>query len=579
MKCLYGSLRTVCVLTLLLSTVCRAAVPFDSISGEWARETLQRLTVEEKIGQLLIPAVIINPDLNDPVIQAGLQRIDQTPVEVMINDYHVGGLLYLYKTTTPAGQIEFTRACQDKAAIPLLITQDLEWGLSMRLKDVIVFPHNMTLGAIQNDELIYAMGVEVGRECALLGVYANLAPVVDVNNNPNNPIINTRSFGENPEAVARKGELFMRGMQDSGVISCAKHFPGHGDTAVDSHHDLPLLTHSRERLEQVELVPFKRMIGAGVSSVMIGHLEVPALDATPHCPATLSYPIVTKLLQEQLQFKGLVITDALNMDGVLKYNNPGEAELKALQAGADILLCSKNNRAAIDAIKSALADGTWSYEELDKRVYKILCAKEWVREQGIVTAPISVIVQSLEQPAVFDLRQQLYDEALTVVKNNDNILPLVGDISVACLQIERPSKTPSRFVVTRSTEVTHFSLDVDVPLAVVDELVEKLMAYDVVAIGIHALNNDEHARYGLSDSTLHLIKTLLERNKKVATVLFGTPYALKFFENVPAVAVAYEDIPSAMWAAAQVLFGARPPHGKLPVSACAQYPAGLGLTW
>lgn len=571
--------RTIVALFFFIVVPCRASMPCAAVSGDWAQETLNRLTVDEKIGQLLVPAVIINPDLNDADMVHAMSRNDQTPVDQMIKNYHLGGLLFDRKSTNPAGQIEFTRACQAMSDIPLLIMQDLEWGLSMRLKDVVVFPHNMTLGALQNEELIYQMGVEVGRECALLGVHMNFAPVVDVNNNPNNPIINMRSFGEDPYAVARKGELFMRGLHDGGVLSCAKHFPGHGDTEVDSHEGLPVLNQSLDRLQRVELVPFKTLIEAGVPAVMVGHLAISAFDASPCLPATLSHRIVTTLLKRQFNFNGLIITDALNMEGVLKHHKPGELELMALYAGADILLCLKNNHAALDAIRHALATGMWSMDELDKRVYKILCAKERIRAQGTVDAPVESIVASLHDGAVLDLRQQLYDEAITVVRNEGNVLPMVGDISVACVQIQSPAPAPVRFTTTRSFDLTHFEIAPNVSRATMDEYIEQFMEFDIVAVGIHELNNNASARYGLSDATLYLFDALAARGKKVVAVVFGTPYSLKFFEHVPAVVAAYEDEPAAMWAAAQVIFGSHAPKGKLPVSASAQYPAGCGLTW
>jgi beta-N-acetylhexosaminidase len=574
----YG--RACAAMALMMIGALRAQTsPFADITGEWAWQTLNSMSVEEKIGQLLVPAVMIYPDLSDPILQDAFNKIDQTPVEQMVKDYHIGGLLLHKKTTDPAGQIEFTRAIQTLSPIPLLITQDLEWGLSMRLKDVIVFPHNMTLGAIQNDEFIYAMGVEIGRECSLLGVHVNFAPVADVNNNPNNPIINMRSFGENPAMVAHKAELFMRGLRDAGVLSCAKHFPGHGDTEVDSHDGLPCINHSLEHLHEVELAPFKKLIEAGVPLIMVGHLEVPALDATPNMPATLSYPITTEVLRNNMHFDGLIVTDAMNMDGVLKNSKPGEVELKALLAGADIILCSKNNRAALGAIKQALDDGTWSYDELDQRVYKILCAKEWANRQGQVTAPIPSIVQSLHDDVVIDLRQQLYDESTTVVKNEGNILPMVGDISVACLQIQKSSGTKGCFALTRSTNVTHFEIAPDATQVEVDKLLEQVQEFDVVAVGIHGLNNNANDRYGISDATLYFFDALAARNQKAVAVVFGTPYSLQYFKDVPAVVAAYEDEPAAMYAAAQVIFGAHAPHGKLPVTACEQFPAGRGLSW
>jgi len=323
----------------------------------------------------------------------------------------VGGVIFLGKGTLEK-QFNLTKEFQQLSAIPLLICMDFEWGLTMRVSDAMKFPRNNILGFLppEHDNLIYQMGYEIGKQCKALGVHVNLAPVVDVNNNPNNPVINTRSFGSDKELVAYKSILYMKGLQDAGIIACAKHFPGHGDTDADSHYDLPYLSHLKERLHDVELFPFARMIDEGVMAIMSAHLEVPSLEKAIHLPASLSYSILTTLLKQEMGFEGLIITDGLGMVGVTKYHELGELELKALQAGNDLLLCPVDVPTAVKAIKKAILDGRYSEQELDKHVFKVLKAKAW--------AQVDRIPESFDRHEFFSdsaqvLQQKLYEHIIT----------------------------------------------------------------------------------------------------------------------------------------------------------------------
>lgn len=372
----------------------------------WVESTLQSLTLREKIGQLFIVAA------KSATIQegSGVNSVESNPynadaIRQLIVDYGVGGVIFLGKTTTDA-VTRSVSSFQELSKVPLLITLDAEWGLGMRLKDAMSFSRNDMLGKM-DDDVVRCVAQEIGRQLALIGVHMNFAPVVDVNNNPNNPIIGTRSFGDEPQLVAQKGIAFMYGLQDAGIIACAKHFPGHGDTAVDSHIDLPLILHDRDRLNNIELYPFVELIKGGVLAIMIAHLEMPALESGHHVPTSLSYSVVTNLLKNELNFKGLVITDALEMKGVSNYYEPGYIELQAFLAGNDILLCPLDVPGAIDLIEQAIRDGRVAEQELDMRVRKILLAKAWtLTRHPLSTNPIYNYEQ-LHTPEAYVLQQQL----------------------------------------------------------------------------------------------------------------------------------------------------------------------------
>lgn len=302
-------------------------VALDSKMEQWVDSVYQNLSYEQQIGQLFMIAAYSNKD-----------NQHKQEIEAAIKKHHIGGLIFMQGG--PGRQAHLLNHYQSISKVPLMISMDAEWGLAMRLDSTVRFPKQMTLGAIQDNKYIYKMGEEIARHCKRVGMQVNFAPVVDVNVNRNNPVIGTRSFGENKVKVAEKGIAYMRGMQSQHVLANAKHFPGHGDTDVDSHKDLPIINHSVDRLHDIELYPFKRLIADSLASMMVAHLYVPALDKTPNTATTLSPKVVNKLLKEELGFKGLVFTDALNMKGVSKFYSPGEADLKALLAGNDVLLLS-----------------------------------------------------------------------------------------------------------------------------------------------------------------------------------------------------------------------------------------------
>ena len=343
-------------------------------NNKWADSLLQTMTLDEKIGQLFM-------------VSATSAKDDLLAVDDLIKTYHVGGIIFF--KGSPLKQIVQTNYYQSVTKIPLFIAIDGEWGLSMRLENTPIFTKQMQLGAIRNDSLVYEMGKEIGRECRRMGININFAPDVDINNNPLNPIIGDRSFGEERDRVAKYGAAYMRGMQEAHVIASAKHFPGHGDVAVDSHKDLPVLCKTMEQMDSLELYPFRYLSDRGVMSIMVAHINIPCLDSTPNIPATLSPIVVTDLLRKRLKFDGLIFTDALNMKGVTKYFKDGEAEWLALRAGADVLLCVDSVAIAYQRIKSALDSNLISEQEIDAHVLRILKGKYWSGLKNI--SPIDTV--------------------------------------------------------------------------------------------------------------------------------------------------------------------------------------------
>jgi len=337
----------------------------DSLAQKkWVDTLLNTMTIDEKIGQLFMVQAYSNKD-----------KKHSDFIEALIEEYHIGGLIFMQGT--PEKQALLNNNYQLISKIPLLIGFDGEWGLDMRLKNTYRFPWNMTLGAIRNNKLVEDFGKQVGKHCKRLGIHINFAPVVDININPENPIIGNRSFGENRENVTEKASAFIKGIQSQHVLANAKHFPGHGDTATDSHKALPILEFDIERLDSIELYPYKQLFKSDLTSVMVAHLSVKALEPNVELPTSLSYNVVTNLLKEKLNFNGLILTDALNMKGAANYAKPGEIDLAALLAGNDILLIPEDVPAAVAKIRIALEAKVITEERLNYSVQKILKAKYW----------------------------------------------------------------------------------------------------------------------------------------------------------------------------------------------------------
>jgi len=529
----------------------------------WVDSIMANMSMEDKIAQSLFVATWSNRDISH-----------YTEIDRIIREYHIGGLVFFQGTAEK--HVELVKHYQDISEIPLSIALDGEWGAGMRLYDMEDFPYQMTLGAIRDDSLIYEMGERVAYEYRLLGIDLNLAPVADINNNPDNPVINYRSFGENRERVSGKVIMYMKGMQDNGVLATAKHFPGHGDTNTDSHHDLPVLSHSIERFDSLELYPFRNAIDAGIGGVMSAHLNIPAYDNTPDLSSTLSKNIMTGLLREQLGFNGLVLTDAMNMKGLTKFYDPGEADALAYMAGNDILEYVADVKLAIQTIKKYYDDGKIPYEKIENTTRKILAYKYWsgllrLKPDGKKAAEIS------NSNANKSFIRKLYSNAITILNNDDNFIPVrhLDKIKIACLAINSAEKTAFQSMMGKYTRTDNFYWNGEEP----DSLLRKLEAYDLVIAGIFDTDQRPYNDFGLSEKTLEFT-SLLSDNTKLLAVYFGNPYAidrLEGFQEAEGLILTYQENTYTQELAAQLIFGGIGGHGKLPVSINSKYPEGHGI--
>ncbi|MBS0626348.1 MAG: hypothetical protein JSS32_09890 [Verrucomicrobia bacterium] len=509
-----------------MKTFCLLLFAAPLFAGEWADETLASLTLEEKVGQLFVVSAC--PTRGEDHWEDWDQLIDE---------YHVGGLL-IKQGTKEALQAMIDKL-QKRSPLPLLVAADAEWGLGMTSIGFDPFPKNMTLGAIEDLALIQKMGYLVGTQCRSVGVHLNLAPVVDVNNNPDNPIIHMRSFGEDPTEVATRGEAFMEGLHEAGVMACAKHFPGHGDTTVDSHISLPTISGDSSRLELIELAPFQYLSDAGIDAVMTGHLLTPAID--PKMPSSLSSRCID-LLRNGMNFQGLIITDALNMKGVADDFSPEEIAVKAHTAGNDLLLYGSHIAENVDAIIRTLLPkaygailneykmGRLPIGELDKTVLRILEAKE----------KIALTTIEFDPAECREMKRKLFQAAAT----------LLGDAEL---------REPIAYLGFGSSGSD--LLAEQLGAAIFDP--EAVDNYKTVVVGIHNIQPRKE-RYNISPETEAMVKKLSEKTD-VIVCLFGTPYALRYFEGQKAILIGYEDNPDAESAVLEILKGDLKPQGHLPL--------------
>jgi beta-glucosidase-like glycosyl hydrolase/CubicO group peptidase (beta-lactamase class C family) len=497
-------------------------------------------------------------------------------LEAQIKNYHLGGVIFFQGD--PATQIKLTNRYQQAAKYPLMVGIDAEWGLGMRLDSTISYPRQLTLGAIQDDALIFKMGEEIGRQHARMGIHVNFAPVVDVNNNAKNPVINDRSFGENRENVSKKGIAYMKGLQNVNVLACAKHFPGHGDTDVDSHYDLPMITHNRARLDSIELYPFKQMIEAGVSSMMIAHLNIPALDATPNSPSTLSKKIVQDLLQKEMGFNGLIFTDALQMKGITKNLTVGQSSVKSFMAGNDVLLFPDNIQAAITQMKTAYSKGQIKEADINKSVKRILLAKSWAGLEQFQPIKEDSVVYDLNREASQLLKFQLIEAAITVVRDSANLIPLkdIAQKKIASVTIGKSEATPFTKMLDNYTTVTHYFLPNTDDWTVYEKMLKTLAEYDVVLANTQSMSRFAGKNFFITANAAKFAKALSTKKNAILTV-FGSPYSLEKFPGWKELIVGYEESVEAQEITAQIIFGGRSAKGKLPVSAV-EYQFGEGIT-
>ncbi|MCM1029959.1 MAG: serine hydrolase [Oscillibacter sp.] len=532
---------------------------------DWCEETLNAMTLDEKIGQLFMVAVYSNKD-----------KEYQEKIEGIIRKYHVGGLIFFQGD--PVRQVEMVNACQKISKYPLLIGIDAEHGLGWRLQTAMEFPQMLINGAVTNDSLIYRLGRAIALHCKETGVHVNFAPVADVNNNPANPIIGMRSFGENPDNVYRKTAMYVAGSLSAQVLPVVKHFPGHGDTDTDSHLSLPVISHSLERLDSVELYPFRKLIGDSLPAIMVAHLNVKALDSA-QIPATLSPRIVRYWLHDRFGFKGLCFTDAMNMKGVSQGHEKGNAEVKALLAGNDILLFPENIDRAVSQIKKAVKDSLISSEEIEARCRRILNAKRQYVLADLQPLPTGQLWSRLNRPEDFALKQELYKNAITLIKNEAAILPLkrLDTLKIASLNFGAEEINTFQTTLDKYARVRHFVSPKKLSDDAIQKLVRKLAPYNCIILYNNSASNRMARHYGHSPELSQLITRL--KGKKVILCHPAIPYGLKSYVNLPidAILVSYEDHLYPRTYAAQAIFGGIPVTGQLPVSITPDFPAGTSI--
>ncbi|MEZ4901318.1 MAG: glycoside hydrolase family 3 N-terminal domain-containing protein [Spirosomataceae bacterium] len=569
----------------------------------WIDSVFNSLTPDERIAQLIMVAAHGYP-MNPKRVIVDTTFTNPRVVAQYIKDYKVGGVIFFQGG--PVQQAQLTNYYHSISKVPLLVAMDSEWGLAMRLDSAVRFPYQMTMGAIQgNDSLIYKMGKLLAAQKKRLGVHINFAPSVDVNNNANNPVINFRSFGENPEKVAEKSYAYMKGMQDGGILSSLKHFPGHGDTGVDSHYELPLIPHNRSRLDAVELYPFRKLIEKGADGIMMAHLAIPALDTAKNLPSTLSKPIVTGVLRDQLHFNGLIYSDAMNMKGLTKYFPNGLGDAKGLEAGMDVLEFSPDVPAAIAEIKRAIAEGRITQAEIDARVKKVLAAKAWVGLDKYQPIDTKNLVEDINDKSSELINRQLTENALTILKNENNLLPIrnLGEVRIASISLtDAPATTTATkdglialgtrnettstgdlttFQKTLSlyTHIDHFVVHPKTPDSTQRKIRAALKSYDVVLVGAHLNNIRPSTNYGVTPTTATWIQELAANGNAIITV-FGNAYSLNKLQGIDkakGLVMAYQLTPFTEELSAQLLFGAIPAKGKLPVTVNDQFKYGAGM--
>ena len=529
---------------------------------KWVDSLMLQMTLDEKIGQLFMVQAYSNKDEKHKLF-----------IDSLIENYKIGGLIFMQGT--PEKQVLLNNEYQATSKIPLLIGFDGEWGLDMRLQNTYRFPWNMTLGAIRDNSLITAFGVQVGKHCKRMGIHINFAPVVDINTNPENPIIGNRSFGEDRENVTQKAQAFINGIQSQNVLANAKHFPGHGDTDTDSHKLLPIIEFDIKRLDSIELYPYKQLVKGNLTSIMVAHLSVNALESNTELPTSLSYNVITELLKKKLQFNGLILTDALNMKGASNYAQPGEIDVAAILAGNDILLIPEDVPAAVLKIQNALNEKILTIERLEYSVRKILKAKYWAGLNKYEAIELNNLQEDLNSFQDELIHRKLIENAVTLLKNETAIFPVkeLDKKKIAYVKFGDAENEDFVSMLKNYAEVDVISGEN------LDELIERLKPYNLVIIGFHKSNLNPWKPYKFEDNELVWLQEIA-RKKEVILDVFASPYSLlqiKTFKNINGLLVSYQNSKIAQEISAQMIFGAVETNGKLPVSIKNEFAEGHGL--
>ncbi len=577
------------------------SVALDEEARGWVDDTISGMSLDEKIGQLIVPSFFSEFVSSDSGTYDDLVKL--------VHEYHVGGMLVFgtrqaqpdvllnqaYTRNTrgqPLNAASLINRLQSISAVPLLVAADFETGIGFRLNGGTTFPRAMAFGATDDPQLAYEAGRITASEARAIGIHLNLAPVVDVNNNPMNPVINTRSFGEGPARVAELANAYVSGLRDGGMLATLKHFPGHGDTDVDSHYGLPLITHPRERLDQIELRPFREGISSGVDAVMTAHIVLPSLEPAASTPATFSSRIVRQLLREELGFDGLILTDSLRMRAVTELATPSDAGLRAVQAGHDLLLHSPDEAAAFESIREAVLAGTIDESQLDESVNRILSAKarlELHRSRAVSLDTLPLIVGTRQS---FAVAEKISQESLTLIKDDEQDVPLrtprSGDLLYLSV-VDRPSgwggTTPSAAFIPalrqRWPNVTAAELSNRTPVSEIELISETAAHFDAVIVGIFARASSRNGHVYLSDQLTAMLKSIAKEATEVGqpfvTVMFGNPYAVLTIQELPSILLTYDVADLAQESVVRAISGERSIRGRLPVALSAEFQLGHGL--
>ena len=526
----------------------------DKKAVKYADSLYAKLSMDERIGQLYIVALYTNKDQNHI---SGVRKL--------VEQERIGGIILMQDDAEQ--EIPLVNEFQKKSRVPMLFGMDAEWGLYQRIKTAHKFPWAMTLGAIQDNNLVYEMASKIAEDAKKMGIYWNFAPVVDVNTNPKNPIIGNRSFGSDVQNVIAKSLAYAQGLQDNGVLAAIKHFPGHGDTDVDSHLDLPVVKHSLERLNKIELAPFKALMDKKIGGVMIAHLYVPQLEKGKNIPASISYDIVTNLLKNKFRYEGLVITDALNMNAVAKKYPAGELDLRAFKAGNDVLLFSQDVPTGKKLIKEAIQKGEISEKRLEESVKKILKTKYLLGLQNLRPLSSEGINNVLNNDSHAKISEKLYANALTLLKDEKQLFPL-REKEVYYLPLEEASHEVFLQELSKEIKVKKISF----------KEIQSIPENAVVIIGLHKDNSTAYKPYKISWESKRLINQVKSRNKVILNV-FGSPYALQDVDisGISSVLVSYENNPLSMKATAEAYLGKQKINGRLSVVVNEQIKYGMGI--
>lgn len=540
---------------------------FLKLESRWVDSVFASLNSDQRLAQLFMVAAYSNKDMKHVA-----------EIRELVETYNIGGLIFMQGG--PFREAKLNNYYQSKAKTPLLISIDGEWGLAMRLDSTPKYPRQMTLGAIQNDSLIYYMGKQIGNECKRMGIHVNFAPVADINNNPLNPVIGMRSFGENKYNVANKAVMYMKGLQAVGVMANGKHFPGHGDTDSDSHKTLPVISACKERMDTLELYPFQQLFNHGLSSIMVAHLFVPCYDSTKNTASTLSPYIIQDLLQKQLGFQGLIFTDALNMKGVANFYEPGMVDVKALLAGNDVLLFAENVPKAIEQIKVAVNKGQISQEEIDARCKKILKAKYWCGLNNKQYVNPKNLYEDLNTKASFVMNTKLAEASLTLLKNKNNFLPLQRLDTLKIVEVSVGDSKENIFssTINKYSQIAHLGIDHDATKKERDTLFSRLKNYNLVILQVNKTSYKPEKDFGCSAGSMDIISKICEK-KNTITCLFSNPYLINKLESIDSslsIIEAYENNQFSQKAAADAIMGAIMVNGSLPVST-QLFKAGTGI--